>query len=249
MLYVAYLDEFGHIGPYISPTHPQHNTSPVFGLAGVVLPASQIRNFATFFYKLKCDALAAELAASGTHPAKWEKKGSSLYTTKNFNKYGRQMKNVTNRLLSKIRSLGGYVFYVGLQKHNNIALHTPEMLYRSVLTEAIKRLDQETTVRHAKLMIILDEIDDNTRTHVVEASAIAMFGANPRKTLIEPPIQAESHLYQTLQSADWICSLVGRIACHAADNTGFSQFAWAETYFGDRLRNVSRRSSIRPLNP
>lgn len=45
MLYIAYVDEFGHIGPYISRDHARHNDSPVFGLAGFVLPSSQVRGF------------------------------------------------------------------------------------------------------------------------------------------------------------------------------------------------------------
>ena len=32
--YFAYLDEFGHIGPYVNREHPRYNDSPVFGLAG-----------------------------------------------------------------------------------------------------------------------------------------------------------------------------------------------------------------------
>lgn len=32
MLYIAYLDEFGHIGPYISRLDKRHNDNPVFGL-------------------------------------------------------------------------------------------------------------------------------------------------------------------------------------------------------------------------
>jgi hypothetical protein len=49
MLYIAYLDEFGHIGPYVSHDHPRHKTHPVFGLGGVVLPYYQVRQFTTFF--------------------------------------------------------------------------------------------------------------------------------------------------------------------------------------------------------
>ena len=37
MTYFAYLDEFGHIGPYLGRQHPRHNDSPVFGFAGLVL--------------------------------------------------------------------------------------------------------------------------------------------------------------------------------------------------------------------
>ncbi len=32
--YIAYLDEFGHDGQFISRHHKVHNGSPVFGLAG-----------------------------------------------------------------------------------------------------------------------------------------------------------------------------------------------------------------------
>ena len=35
--YFAYLDEFGHIGPYVSRTDPRYKDSPVFGLARFVL--------------------------------------------------------------------------------------------------------------------------------------------------------------------------------------------------------------------
>ena len=38
MTYIAYLDEFGHIGPYIARDDPRHNDSPVFGLAGFIMP-------------------------------------------------------------------------------------------------------------------------------------------------------------------------------------------------------------------
>jgi len=49
----AYLDEFGHIGPFYGREHPSYNTSPVFGLAGILLPEESVRPFATFFLKAK----------------------------------------------------------------------------------------------------------------------------------------------------------------------------------------------------
>jgi len=47
MLYIAHLDEFGHIGPYISREDPSYNDSPVFGLGGMILPYDKTRSFAT----------------------------------------------------------------------------------------------------------------------------------------------------------------------------------------------------------
>lgn len=110
--YIAYLDEFGHIGPYISRTDPKHNDSPVFGLAGFVLPIDEVRNFGTWFYKRKCELLSFEIDRSGSHPATWEKKGASLYTARNVEKYA-ELRKFTFRLFNKIDSLGGFVFYVG----------------------------------------------------------------------------------------------------------------------------------------
>ena len=74
--YFAYLDEFGHIGPFISRRDGHHNTSPVFGFAGIVLPVTEVRNFSAYFYKLKCNLLEWEIAHDPGHtPAyQWEKK-------------------------------------------------------------------------------------------------------------------------------------------------------------------------------
>ena len=44
LTHFAYLDEFGHVGPYLSRMDRTHNDSPVFGLAGFVLPSQEIRD-------------------------------------------------------------------------------------------------------------------------------------------------------------------------------------------------------------
>lgn len=85
--YLVYLDEFGHIGPYISRSDPRHKTHPVFGLGGFALPVDRVRAFGGFFQHLKGELLDWEIIQSGVHPGRWEKKGSSLLTTKNIEKY------------------------------------------------------------------------------------------------------------------------------------------------------------------
>jgi hypothetical protein len=81
---IAFLDEFGHAGPFVARTDSRFKQSPVFGLAGYVLPHHQVRHFSTFFFQLKQHMLAAELASSNQHPATWEKKGTELISTKIF---------------------------------------------------------------------------------------------------------------------------------------------------------------------
>ncbi len=246
MLYIAYLDEFGHIGPYLSHDHPSHKTSPVFGLAGIVLPAQKVRQFATFFFQLKSRLLKWEISRANEHPARWEKKGSQLFTTKNVEKYS-EVRKATNRILNWLQENGGYVFYVGLEKRRTEENQSSEALYKAVLQEAIKRLDSECQRQNNNLLIILDEQEDNFRAKIVEAAGYSMFGDTPCKTLIEPPIQAESHLYQTLQCADWICGLIGRLTAFHAEPEALKEFEWAEKFFGDRIKKASRRSSVRKL--
>ena len=49
--YFAYLDEFGHIGPYVSRKDSKHNDSPMFGLACFTLPSEQVRGFGIWFFQ------------------------------------------------------------------------------------------------------------------------------------------------------------------------------------------------------
>ena len=104
MTYFAYLDEFGHIGPYVSREDSRYNDSPVFGLAGFVLPSGHVRSFGTWFFQRKCELLAFEIDRSEKHPAQWEKKGSSLYTVTNVTRYA-ELRKFTNRLFNKIAVL------------------------------------------------------------------------------------------------------------------------------------------------
>ncbi|MYE82324.1 MAG: DUF3800 domain-containing protein [Gammaproteobacteria bacterium] len=140
MTLFAYLDEFGDIGPYIGRQHPKYNESPVFGLAGFVLPAEVVRGFGTWFFQRKCELLAFEIERSGTHPALWEKKGASFYTLTNVTRYP-ELRRFTNRLFNKIERLGGFVFYVGVRKTAAPGVHNPNRLYARVFLEAIKRID------------------------------------------------------------------------------------------------------------
>ncbi len=244
MHYIAYLDEFGHIGPYVSRTDPKYNDSPIFGLGGIILPVESVRPFATWFFQLKCNLLKFELKQDGTHPAKWEKKGSALYTLKNIESYP-ELRQATNRIFNKIEKSGGHAFFVGLQKRFPPDMHDPVSLYRAVLMEAIKRLDQYCVVRDSTFLVIIDELSETFRKEIVESSGRTMFGDDGRKALIEPPIQAESHLYQTLQCADWICGITGRVGCFFTNPDEYPDFEGAEKYFGNRLRTISPGSGIR----
>ena len=161
MTYFAYLDEFGHIGPYVSRQDLRHNDSPVFGLAGFV--------------------------------------------------------------------------------------HNPNRLYQAILREAIKRIDEfcESDCHPPEdFALILDEHDQRSRL-ITEAARSMYAREEPRRHLIEPPFHLESHRYQTLQAADWIAGLVGRLAATWADPDAYPENEVFRRYFEHRFKTVSRRSGVR----
>ncbi|WP_370513951.1 DUF3800 domain-containing protein [Corynebacterium sp. zg331] len=50
---VAYLDEIGHPGAFVSLQHPRHNESPAFGYAGFIIDEKHVREFGALFTKTK----------------------------------------------------------------------------------------------------------------------------------------------------------------------------------------------------
>ncbi len=246
-MYFAYLDEFGHIGRYISRDHARHNDSPIFGLAGFVIPAAKVRWFATWVFQRKNEMFASEITRSGKIAARWEKKGSRLYTVANMTRYP-QLRRLTNRLLAQITNLGGLVFYVGVEKRApEEGGLTDSRLYRLVLVESIKRIDQfcqDDCTPKSKFVLVLDE--HSQRSEIVTAAGQSMFGGpEPRRQLLEPPFQVESNRYQTVQAADWIAGLIGRIGAYCADPDAYQEHAIFVKYFGRRVLDSTRRSGIR----
>ena len=246
MTWFAYLDEFGHIGPYVSRADPKYKESPVFGLAGFVLPAAAVRGFGTWFFQRKGELLEFEIKRSGKHPAVWEKKGSCLFTVTNVTRYP-ELRKLTNRLFNKIEKLGGFLFYVGVKKTAAPAEHNPNKLYARVFLEAIKRIDESCEKDcdpPGNFILFLDEHDQ--RSALITEAARSMYGKNERRRhLIEPPFHLESHRYQTLQAADWIAGLVGRLGAIWAEPVAYPENEVFRRYFEHRVNHVSRRSGIR----
>jgi hypothetical protein len=74
-----------------------------------------------------------------------------------------------------------------------------------------------------------------------------MFGSEyPARHLLEPPYQVESHLYQTIQAADWIASIAGPLLTYRISPQQFPDRGWAEKYFGRRLDAAATHSKITP---
>ncbi|MCG7625947.1 DUF3800 domain-containing protein [Epibacterium sp. Ofav1-8] len=243
---MVYLDEFGHIGPFVSKNDPKFKESPVFGLAGYIIPLEEVRSFGTWFYQQKCRLLKFEIDRAEQHPAVWEKKGASLYTVTNVTKY-QQLRATTNRILNKIQKVGGKTFYVGVRK-----THTPETassnaLYHAILREAIKRLNdfcEYDAPDNSRFLMALDEHDQHDQ--LLTTASMQMYGGEtPMRHLIEPPFQIQSHRYQTMQTADWLAGLVGRLGAIWAEPDQYPENEVFRTYFEARVNAASVRSGVR----
>jgi len=250
MHYFVYLDEFGHIGPFVSKHDQRYHSSPVFGFSGIALPVNEVRNFSTFFYELKSQLLSFEIHRDGADDSKWkwEKKGSALYTVENVEKYF-DLRVATNRIVNKIKFLKGFVFYAGIKKDVPSSAPKPDDLYVSVLRDVIRKLDAHFMKTDSTFSIFLDAVDSNEsgdkrkfRMAAIKVATAEMFGSDPKPSLLEPPYQLESHLYQNLQCADWFCGIFNRIFCFRVSRTDYADCACFIKYFGRRLKTVIKTS-------
>ncbi len=235
-IYLVYLDEFGHVGPFVSRTDPKYKTSPLFGLGGFIIPAENARNFSAWFNWLKSSIFSYEIAQSGIPAFHWEKKGSKFFKTHGMLKYGKNNYQILKLVISKIKHFNGHIFYVGMKKYHPPELHNSTALYMSVLTESLRRVHTFCDKRMAKAIIILDENgEDAQRTRVVDQSACSMFGNRDYSTIIEPVFQAESHLYQNLQCADWLCAVLSRVLVFDIDPGQYPELDWVHLHSYDSL--------------
>ncbi len=240
--FIAYLDEFGHDGPYVSRTHSSYKTSPVFGLAGFIIPADQARYFSTGFFKLKQRLFEREISCSRKPAARWEKKGSDFFRASKIERVP-EIRKSFNRLINAIYERhNGYLFYVGSEKKSSPETHNSTKLYQSTLREAIKRIDTFCAKQDAQFMLCLDY--HSNRKEMVKTSAIEMFGSN-RKALVEPLFHAESDLYQTLQFSDWVAAVVGKMYAYNTRPNEFSENLPFKRYFETRIKKAALNSGVR----
>lgn len=222
-----------------------YKTSPVFGLGGMLIPTEEVREFAIYFYKLKCQLLAWDLKHKNPQhlPAyHWEKKGSALFTVDNVSKY-RELRRSSFRLLSHISKIGGHIFYTGEHKPTEPSEHNSTETFKRALLQSIRKIDRFCTLNNASFIVLLDEqkAGNEWRERNVEACTLAMFEDPSEKcrTLIEPPLQGESYLFQTLQCADWLCGLIGRLTTFTVAPDEFEDWQLFDMYFAARIADVA----------
>jgi hypothetical protein len=242
-VFFVYLDEFGHIGPFTSRASPRYNESPVFGLAGIILPENAVRPFATRFLQLKQNIFKAEIAASGQPASHWEKHGTAIFTAKQLARYP-HFRSTGFRLLNYVRDVGGNVFYYGREKISGTTDVNSTGLYTTVLAHAIRQLDGLCANSDRKFVMVVDE--HSVRKQLLITSLKTMYDANPARNMLSPPFEVESYANQNIQAADWVAAIIGRLWAHELRPTEYADHAAFRNYFWERLHQVAVYSTVLP---
>ncbi len=240
MLFV-YLDEFGHVGPYFNRAHPQFNSSPIFGIGGIIFPEEAIRPFASFFLQRKAELLGFEIKKSSKQPYEWEKHGSNLYTTKSIIRYP-EIRQTTFRIFNRINKCGGKIFYYGREKISGTEDVNPTGLYKTVFSEAIRKLDAYSAEQGTNFVLVVDE--HSSRRELLETAVKTMYGSAPARHLASPPFEVESHLNQNMQAADWIAAIIGKLWTHRFGGDQWSDLKPYEDYFWTRVHALATHSTV-----
>lgn len=212
---LAYIDEIGETGAFVSRNDARYNTSPAFGYAGIIIPAEKARRFGEVFTTEKRRVFKTELEGV-EHPGRWERKGSSIFRPDTHETYPQQIR-VFNGLVRQLRYLGGHLFYYADEK----PLGTPKQTRLDsveretvAMREALNRIARHADSQDRNVMVMIDQITEKTRAerlpnmygHILSRAA----GFPEMKRIIEPPMHVDSVLSANIQFADWVASCVTR---------------------------------------
>lgn len=240
-MYFVYLDEFGHIGPYTSRKARKHNSSPVFGIAGIILPEDAVRPFATFFLKQKEANFGKEIQNSRKIAAKWEKKGASFIRPNPMKKYV-EARRLLHRVIKKIDHFDGKIFYHGREKIRGRSDLNANGLYKTVFSQALRDLDKFFVNRQENFVVVVDQ--HSARKELLECAVKTMYGYKPCRALASPPFEVESHLNQNIQAADWVATLIGKMAAFDILPEEYPDYQYFHEIFGDRVSSAKVNSAL-----
>ena len=212
---LAYIDEIGETGAFVSRDHPRYNTSPAFGYAGFLVPAEHAREFAQHHDMVKRDIFASEIA-DAAHPGRWERKGASIFRPDTLRRYNNQIRAI-NGLIWKLRRLGGHLFYYADEKQTGTPKQTQlDTGERETLAmrEALNRIARHASKRDACVMVMIDQINEKARAERLPLMYSHILGRAAEfpemRRIIEPPMHVDSELSANIQFADWIAACVTR---------------------------------------
>lgn len=212
---VAYIDEIGETGAFVSREDRRYNTSPAFGYAGFILPESETRRFGATFDAQKRALFKQELAAA-TNPTQWEHKGADLFRPKTPISHPQNLR-VFDYLVKQARSRNGQLFFYCDEKPLGTPKQTAldqEARESSAMQETLNRVARYADGQDQNVMVLLDQIGEETRSKRLPnmyGHILARAAQFPEmRRIIEPPMHVDSQLSANIQFADWIAACISR---------------------------------------
>ena len=216
---LAYIDEVGETGAFVGPEDRRYNTSPAFGYAGFIIPATLAREFAAIFTRERNILFKKELNAA-PHPGSWEKKGADMFRPDTL-KTRPQHWRVMAHLISEVTKRDGRLFYYVDEKQQGTPRQTgmhekKDFAEReaAAMRETLNRLARYAGWKGEMMMVLMDQINEKARKQRISDMYRHILGRatehEEMRSLIEPPMHLDSELSSNIQFADWVAAIVSR---------------------------------------
>jgi hypothetical protein len=243
---LAYIDEVGETGAFVSRSDARYNTSPAFGYAGFVVPASEARRFGMWFTEEKRKLFRTELAQSKS-PDQWERKGSMIFREATLKKFPQQIR-VFNALVRRLRTLGGNLFYYVDEKPTGTPKQTQlDTVGResAAMKESLNRLARHAETHENHLLVLMDQVNEKQRVDRMPRLYAHMFSRSSEyeemKRIVEPPMHIDSAVSANIQFADWVAACVSRAVDFQLVEQ--SEHAWVTGGVFDAMRGAFTHES------
>lgn len=212
---LAYLDEVGESGAFVSKTHARFRTSPGFGYAGFVIPDFNVREFGSIFTEEKRDLFSANYEAA-ENPGAWEIKGAAVFRAKTPT-YAPQNIRVFQNLCRQLARLEGNLFYYVDEKPKGTPKQVSldqDSVERRAMEEVLNRVCTEADSHNENVMFMIDAISEDQRSKRLPnmyAHILGRAADRPEmRRAVEPPVHIDSELSASIQFADWVAAFIGR---------------------------------------
>lgn len=246
---LAYIDEIGEPGAYVSKAHRRFNTSPAFGYAGFVIPEGSARSFSMCFTEEKRRIFEKEIPDSSS-AGRWERKGSDIFTRDVWAKHRHQIR-MFRGLVTKLGELGGKVFYYAEQKEKGTDRQvrlSREEREQSAMRETVNRLCRYAAHKNSNLLMMMDQVNETQRLAHTSLAYAHIFSRSKEfpemERAVEPPMHIDSALSSGIQFADWIAASVTRAIDYQLEPE--SNFTWIpKALLGHMRHRITAESKLR----
>lgn len=211
---LAYLDEVGEPGPFVSKSHPKYNTSSAFGYAGFIIPDQYAVDFSAYVAKVKRDVF---LAPSDSEQNLWERKGAQIFRPGTVDRFPYQLRAFNAMVGRLVSEYQGRLFYYVDEKHIGTPKQTnwdSENVEVHALTESLNRIARFADSKESNVLVMMDQVNEKTRMARIHQMYGHIYGRmksfKEMGRLVESPMHVDSLLSNSIQFADWVASFTGR---------------------------------------